>query len=324
MMDANLESGKTMLEKRSLKWPILLGVIMIVLLLALTVGWILLTAINALRERDSGFYWGLLVLGTTFLVLVLGGVVAYLALSVKAINLNQRQSNFVDSVTHELKSPIASLKLYLQTLNRRQVSPEEQGKFFRIMLADVARLDDLINHLLNAALIDRPAADEEKTEVALDALIARNAEEARVRHQAAEDAVELSLIPALVVAREVDLDLIFSNLLDNAFKYGGSPPHVRVSMTMRGLFAVIEVSDNGGGVPRAARRKVFRRFVRLGDELKRERRGTGLGLYIVQTLVKRLGGRVAIRDSGAGAGALFEIRLPAELASTPTTAEAAA
>ena len=115
-----------MFERRSLKWPITLGVIMIVLIVALTVGWILLAVSGMLNEKGPApLYWTLLTVGTTFLVLVLVGVVMYLALSVKEINLNRRQSNFIDAVTHELKSPIASLKLYLQTLHRRQVSAEE-------------------------------------------------------------------------------------------------------------------------------------------------------------------------------------------------------
>ena len=95
-----------MLERRSLRWPIFLGVTLIVLLVALTVGWVLLSVFAA--------HWILLTVGTLLFVVVLTGVIAYLTLTVKAINLNQRQSNFIDSVTHELKSPLASLKLYLQ------------------------------------------------------------------------------------------------------------------------------------------------------------------------------------------------------------------
>ena len=310
-----------MLEIRSRKWPILLGVSMIVLLLALTVGWVLITVVNALKQEGSAVYWALLILGTTTLVLVLGGVVAYLALSVKAINLNQRQSNFVDSVTHELKSPLASLKLYLQTLNRRQVSPSEQAEFCRIMLADVARLDQLISHLLNAARMDRPPGDAEKTVSSLDELLVRLAAEARIRYQADADAIELQLEPVLVWGREVDLNMVFSNLIDNAFKYGGRPPRVTVELTLRGGRAVVSVTDNGEGVPRKDRRKIFGRFVRLGDELRRERPGAGLGLHIVQTLVRGMGGKVAVRD-GETQGTCFEVSLPADILRTETQSAA--
>ena len=161
-----------MFERRSLKWPITLGVIMIVLIVALTVGWILLAVLGVGNEKGlAPLYWTLLTVGTTFLVLVLVGVVMYLALSVKEINLNRRQSNFIDAVTHELKSPIASLKLYLQTLHRRQVSAEEQANFHRYMLEDVERLDDLINHLLDAAKLSKPAIDSEMEDLELAKLL---------------------------------------------------------------------------------------------------------------------------------------------------------
>ncbi len=119
-------------------WPITLGVIMILLVVALIVGWVTVTVIGTER---SAAYWALLAVGTTFLVLVLVGVVLYLLISVKEIRLNRRQSNFIDSVTHELKSPIASLKLYLQTLSRRNVDEQRQADFYRFMLEDVDRLD---------------------------------------------------------------------------------------------------------------------------------------------------------------------------------------
>ena len=133
-----------MFERRSLKLPITLGVLMIVSVIALTVGWVLLAATGASTDsRWAPLYWTLLTVGTAFLAFVLVGVVMYLTLSVQAINLNRRQSNFIDSVTHELKSPLASLKLYLQTLGRSQVSPQEQADFVRFMLDDVERLDSL-------------------------------------------------------------------------------------------------------------------------------------------------------------------------------------
>ncbi len=137
--------------RRSLGWPILLGVVLIVSIIALVVGWVLVSIAAALGSKNAAFYWAVLAVGVTLLVLVLVGVIIYLALAVKAIALSQRQSNFIDSVTHELKSPLASLKLYLQTLTRRPVPAAEQADFHRFMLQDVERLDTLIDHLLDAA-----------------------------------------------------------------------------------------------------------------------------------------------------------------------------
>jgi len=302
-----------MFERRSLKWPITLGVIMIVLLVALTVGWVLL-AVSGLTVRPDSWPWfvTLLAVGTTFLVLVLLGVVMYLALSVKAINLNRRQSNFMDSITHELKSPIASLKLYLQTLNRRTVTPEQQESFFRHMLEDVERLDHLINHLLDAARLDRSPADTEVEEVDLSDLLQRCTEEVRLHYRAEAYSVKVSAEPCLVSARRVDLNMLFRNVIDNAFKYAGDPPQVEVISRWTSQDTVVtEIRDNGRGIPHRFRRKVFGRFVRLGLELERDKPGTGLGLYIVDMLVRRLRGKVRVRDRAAGPGTTFEITLPA-------------
>lgn len=311
-----------MFERRSLKWPITLGVTMIVLLVALTVGWILLAVFGLINAgRWAPLYVTLLAVGTTSLVLVLVGVVMYLSLSVKAINLNRRQSNFMDSVTHELKSPIASLKLYLQTLNCRDVSPEEQESFFRYMLEDVERLDHLINHLLDAARLDRKPTDAEVEEIELSEFLRQCTEEVRLRYRAPDHSVKVQAETAFVKARRVDLDMIFRNVIDNAFKYGSNPAQVEVISRNEGDHIVTEIKDNGRGIPHRWRRKIFARFVRLGLELEREKPGTGLGLYIVDTLVRRLRGRVRVHDRPEGKGTIFEITLPEEVVLPGTQAD---
>ena len=141
--------------RRSLSTPILLAIAMIALLVVLTVGWVLLSGLLALQHASfSALYWAMLSIGSTFSLLLVVGVVLYLVLSIKAINLTRRQSNFIDSVTHELKSPIASMKLYLQTLNRHQVGQQMQTDFYRFMLEDLERLDHLINQMLDAGRLD--------------------------------------------------------------------------------------------------------------------------------------------------------------------------
>ena len=300
-----------MFDRRSLSWPITLGVIMIVLLVALTVGWVLLTVFGAIEQPGSALYWTLLAVGTTFLILVLVGVIMYLALSVKAINLNRRQANFMDSVTHELKSPIASLKLYLQTLNRRTISREEQENFFRFMLEDVERLDHLINHILDAARLERKPTAGEVEEIEFGAFLRQCAEGVKLRYRGADDSIAVQVDSAIVRARRVDLDMIFRNVIDNAFKYASAEPRIEViSRASDDGKIVTEVTDNGPGIPFRFRQKIFRRFVRLGSELEREKPGTGLGLYIVYTLVRRLRGKVRVLDRHSGSGTAFEISLP--------------
>src|SRR5690606_28324556 len=173
--------------RRSLQLPIILAVVMILLLAALTTGWVILAVRPALRSATSAApSWAILSVGAVFFALVVAGVVVYLTLSIKAINLNQRQSNFIDSVTHELKSPIASLKLYLQTLVRRELSAQEQRQFYESMIDDLNRLDRLIDHLLDVARLDKPREKLPPEPIALDRLIEDCAATicARYSHQA--------------------------------------------------------------------------------------------------------------------------------------------
>jgi len=304
------------MSRRSLKWPITLGVVMIVLLVLLILGWVVLAVVGVQGDsRAAAFYVTALVVGTVLLVLVLVGVVMYLALSIKAINLGRRQSNFIDSVTHELKSPIASLKLYLQTLNRRHVPPEEQASFYRYMLEDVERLDLLFTQLLTAAKLekdDEDGAAEEPTDVDLAELLRQCVESTCPRYGVAAEVVRMKLDRCVVRARHGELDVIFRNLIDNALKYAGTPPEVAVSLRRDDdAWAVVRISDNGAGIPRNWRHKVFQRFVRLGIELQRKKPGTGLGLYLVRTFVRRLRGKVQVFDRKDGPGTVFQVRLPA-------------
>ena len=285
---------------------------MIVLLVVLIVGWVMVTIYGALASEDSpGLFWVFLSVGSVFYVLLLVGVSLYLSLSVKAINLTRRQSNFIDSVTHELKSPIASMKLYLQTLGRLNVSPEQQAGFLQAMLEDVERLDHLTDQMLDAGRVEtRPKADDLE-DVRLEPLLRDCAETVCLRYRVDRQTVRLDLSPCTVRARRVDLDMIFRNLIDNAVKYAGKEPQVEVTCVARPDGRVgVKVVDNGRGIPPKMRRKIFGRFVRLGLELQRDRPGTGLGLYIVRTLVTRLRGRVYVHGRDNESGTVFEVVLP--------------
>ena len=313
-----------MFERRSLKWPITLGVIMIVLIVLVLVGWMVVTVILS-TEGWTGLSWTLFGIGAAFLVFVLVGVVMYLTLSIKAINLSRRQSNFIDSVTHELKSPIASLKLYLQTLARHRVDPAEQASFHKYMLEDVERLDTLINHLLDAARLDKHRTEAEPEDVDLAGVLRRCAEEVCLRYQIPADVVRLHLSPCIVHSTPMDLSLIFRNLIDNAVKYAADDdPQVEVTVQPEPpATVVVRVADNGRGISSAQRRKIFGRFVRLGSELERDKPGMGLGLYIVRTLVERLRGQIRVRDREGGSGTVFEVRLPGIASDRPSSSEAA-
>jgi two-component system, OmpR family, phosphate regulon sensor histidine kinase PhoR len=213
-------------------------------------------------------------------------------------------------VTHELKSPIASLKLYLQTLTRRKVSEEQAEGFHRSMLEDLERLDNLINHLLDAARIEREPLETPLEEVDLTQLIRSIVQTAQQHYHLADNAVELRLNPATLHGRPADLEMLFRNLIDNAIKYSSPQPKVEVDLSAHDGRVSARISDNGPGIPINLRRKIFGRFVRLGSELERKAAGTGLGLFIVRQLVRRMRGKITVRGRGSQRGTVFEVELP--------------
>lgn len=301
-----------MLERRSLRAPVTLGVVLIVLVVILGAIW----AVSSFLETErSGLFWTLFIIGSFLLISILAGVIVYLTLTIKAFRLNQRQSNFIDSVTHELKSPIASLKLYLQTMSRHTVDESQQRDFHRIMLEDVERLDALINHLLDAARIDRGNETDDEEVFRLDQLIAQCAEAACMRYRMPAETVTLDCRPVTIRSQPVQVEILFRNLIDNAIKYGGSPPEVIASLRPvenKDNQVIVSITDNGAGIPYDKRRKIFGRFVRLGSELERSTPGTGLGLHLVRTISKALGANVRIRGRlqiDGVTGTVFEVTM---------------
>jgi signal transduction histidine kinase len=311
-----------MFERWSLKLPITLGVILITLLILLTVGWVLMAISSVLGGwRHPAVFWTVLATGTLSLITVLVGVVMYLTLTIRTINLNQRQSNFIDAVTHELKSPIASLRLYLQTLMRQPVSEEQRQEFHQYMMEELQRLDQLINHLLAAARIERTRGESQAELVDLPELITELVDQLLTQYPLKREDIQLDLQPCAIEAVREDVSILLRNILDNAAKYAGEPPKIalRLHTDDRGR-VVIQVEDNGRGVPHELRRRIFGRFVRLGDELVRDRPGTGLGLYLVRTITRRFRGWVRVRDPVQfDQGILFEVVLPAHCVSNRNT-----
>ncbi len=298
-----------MFERRSLTAPITLGVVMIVIVVILMAVWIIGNWLSAKKiETSPPVFYTILATGSILLAGMLAGSIAYLTLTVKAVNLNRRQSNFIDSVTHELKSPIASLKLYLQTLDRRTVDEQQQKDFHRFMLEDVERLDSLINHLLDAARIDRGTDLKENEVFRLDELLKSCARAATARYGMPDETIKVDLPVIVIKSRLIQLEILFRNLVDNAIKYGGSPPNVEIVAQFNGSDQVqVSIIDNGNGIPTNQKRKVFGRFVRLGNELERSRPGTGLGLHLVRNAVKSVRGSVRILDRRDQSGTEFRV-----------------
>ena len=304
-----------MFERKSLTWPITLGVVMIVLIGGLTVGWVLLNITGALESQKSAtFYWALLSIGSVMFAFVLTGTILYLVYSIKQHNLNSRQSNFIDAVTHELKSPIASLKLYLQTLNRHSIAAEQRAQFYHSMLMEVDRLDQLITQLLDVARMSHQERSDatELLPQRVDKLIQQCVSDIAQRHEITVDVFKCNLQPIEVTCRVVELDMAFRNLVDNAVKYAGSPPVISINLQMDEVThnMVASIENNGFAIPRNLRRVIFQRFYRMGNELERTKSGTGLGLFLVKQVVQRMKGKVSVVDTAESNTTRIELLLP--------------
>jgi len=295
--------------KRSrLRWPITLSAALIVLNVTLMICWIVLFV----RMNSPGA----LTMGVIAFALILIGLSFWLFLTIKEIQLNHRQANFVDSVTHELKSPIAALQLYLETLRMRSLDESKRDEFHATMEKELHRLDQLINQLLEVGRLDAIGEQEDVEEVALQPLVEQCVQTACAHHNCdADEVVTLDVQPAVINARRMVVETIFSNLIDNTIKYAGSPREVSITVGPYGTGRIrAQFGNNGPGVPREERKKIFRIFYRGGSELTRTKKGTGLGLFIVYTLVRKLRGKIAVWDRADGEqGCVFVLDLPGQI-----------
>ena len=298
---------------RSISLPIILSSIAVALSIALLVGWTLLIVRNPALAHDILANRLLLGTGIGGFVVIMSVLVLFSVSLVREIGEVRRQTSFIDSVTHELKSPLAALKLCLETLGRDDLPADQRERLRGMMLDDVDRLTVFIDRVLTATRLGQDRVSLPVQEVAV-ADVARHAAQVVARRaKAPEGAVVVAIEGDLVTATDaLALSTILENLIDNALKYSGdAPPEVRVTARVEaGRAVVIEVQDRGIGLARAQLGRVFERFYRVPDPAVRARRGTGLGLYVVSELARILGGRVDARSPGPGRGATFVVTLP--------------
>ncbi len=298
-----------MYRTRSITLPIVLATVTVVVAVALLVGWIVLVRRGAYQGSAPAWLLvaGGLGLGTVATVLVLLS-----SFQVREILENRRQSRFLDSVTHELKSPLASLRLCLDTLQRPGLDPAQRATLHRMMREDVDRLEAFIDDVLAASRLAGERRLAERAPVRLEPLVRRVAARAAARHGAPE-AVSVAIAPDLeVLADPMALEVVLRNLLDNAVKYSDHPVRVEVTAEAApGGRVHVVVRDEGIGIPPDQLRKVFQRFHRGDDEAVRERPGTGLGLYVCRALVRSMGGRLSLASEGPGRGTTARVDLPA-------------
>ena len=284
---------------------IVLCACLVALAIALNVGWILLN----LRQI------ALLVLGIIFFALLITGLVLNTTFLIREIRRNEQHDAFINAVTHELKTPIASIRLYLETLKRRDLDEEKRREFYDVMLADSDRLLQTVEQVLQAGRSGDKRRRTGRKKLDLGHLVYDCVELTRKRYTLDENALEyvesLNGTKARVRGDAEELRVAVTNLLDNAVKY--SPKEIKVFVEVKTTddkrVAVI-VKDNGAGIPRSDLKRIFKRFYRAPGRLMTRVKGTGLGLFIVRSVVEKHGGRVFAESEGEGRGSTFTIQLP--------------
>lgn len=297
---------------RAVPLTIFVGSLTVALSIALLVGWtLLIVRYWPVHGPMAGGVW-LLVAGILSLAVIMTVLVLFSVLLVREIASNRRQTSFIDSVTHELKSPLASIKLCLETLRRPDLSPEQQAALREMMLEDVERLSTFIDDVLEASRLPQARAPTRTAEVELAALVHACAERVLQRYRAPADAIDVRVPPDLRLLTDPTApEAVLKNLLDNAVKYSERPEGIKVIAIREPRDQiVIEVRDRGVGIPGRELKRIFERFYRVSDESVRARRGTGLGLYVVRSLVRTMGGRIEARSAGPGQGTVMRVRLP--------------
>jgi len=292
-------------RRKSIVFFITLGVCLVVLSIALSFGWIILN----LTEL------ALLILGIIFFIVLIFGVVLNTTFLIREIRRNEQHDAFINAVTHELKTPIASIRLYLETLKTREVDEEKRREFYNIMLADSDRLLLTVEQVLRASRTDLKRRRISTSVINVSEIVQECLELTRVRYGLNETALIYRESPEAHSARvSGDIDELrsaFSNLLDNAVKY--SDDEVQVSVLVSALDdkrVAVRVTDKGIGIPSAQLKRIFRRFYRVPGRFMARVKGTGLGLFIVHSVVTKHGGRVFAESRGLGHGSSFTVLLP--------------
>jgi signal transduction histidine kinase len=282
---------------------LVLGICLIVLAAVLNVGWILLN----LREVV------LLILGVVFFLLIITGLTLNTIFLFREIRRNEQHDAFLNSVTHELKTPIASIKLYLETLKSRNVDDAKRREFYNVMLADTDRLLGTVEQVLQASSTREKSRPPHISEIDLRELVGDSIRIVEQRRHLDGDSIKFSkpAEPVVVSGDNRELQTAFTNLLENAVKYSIGPPKISVRIKTSALKrAEVFIKDNGVGIPPGELKRVFKRFYRVPVPELPDTKGTGLGLFIVKTIVEKHGGRVRAESRGDGKGSTFLVQLP--------------
>jgi two-component system sensor histidine kinase SenX3 len=293
-------------HRKSIAFFITLGAILVALAITLNIFW-------AVLSWRTGI---LLILGVLFFVLIIAGMVLNTIFLVREIRRNEQHDTFINSVTHELKTPVASIRLYLQTLQSRDIDPAKRADFYNIMLADSDRLQNTIEQVLRAGTTGRSGRHLNRSRIDLAEMVRECLTLAGLRHHLPEEALRYKdSLPqgehATVVGDLDELKAAVSNLIDNAIKYSGASISVLVELAKVDARQVaIRVTDYGVGISAPELKRIFKRFYRVPGAVATRVKGTGLGLFIVRSVAVKHGGRAYAESPGSGLGSTFILQLP--------------
>ena len=285
---------------------VFLGIILVALAVALNVGWIILNWRQGV----------LLFFGIIFFALIIAGMIVNTSFLVREIRRSEQHDSFINAVTHELKTPVASIRLHLETLQRRDLPETQKQDFYRLMLSDTDRLTETVEQVLRAGRAGDKKTGREKSAVNFSQLVQQCMDAARSRHHLPAEALHYednssSSAGVRVPGSEEDLRTAVFNVLDNAVKYSGDHVDVCVRLsTPDEKRIVLSVQDQGVGIPADDLKSVFKRFYRVNDRSLAHVKGTGLGLFIVKSIAQKHGGKVFAESDGEGKGTTITMELP--------------
>jgi len=288
---------------------ITLGVVLTTLAIVLNVTWI------RINSRKLAFDF----LGVVLFAIIIAGVVLNTVFLVREIRRNERQDSFLNAVTHELKTPIASIRLYLDTLQRRNIDDAQRQKFYTIMRADTDRLLATVEQVLKAGEIGHRERDRMRTRIELFPLVYDCVQTACTRHHLSTEAIFLEEVPGkvrlFIEGNQEDIRTAVTNLIENAIKYSPNGVQVRCKLFIENYtWAVLSVSDTGVGIQPHELKRIFRRFYRARANDHVKIKGTGLGLFLVRTIARQHGGDVHAVSEGLGKGSTMYLKLPLAVA----------
>ena len=262
---------------------------------------------------ESDFNWVVLLEGGVLMLMILAGVYVIFVYWNKQSRLYQLQSNFVSSVSHELKSPLASIQLYLETLKYQKVSSEEAQDFVDIMLSDTERLSDLIDNILESSKSDPRSMQLQLTSVDIILFVRETIVHHKKLFEDKQCIIQLKFDGCVQVRIDARaMRMVFNNLIANALRYSHSGTALVIEVRQGGGFCIINFIDQGFGFDKKELKKVFKKFYRVQNQETQNIEGAGLGLYISRQIIKSHKGKINVFSAGRGKGTRFMVSLPVD------------